>query len=168
MKTPLRNVLAPALALAVSLPSFADSGPYIGAKLGRLDIDIAADVDDPSMTGFIVGYNFGSWALELERNSGEGSVTGPFGGDSIDFDIDTTAAYLAYRSTGDAYFKFKAGWLEEEIEIPDEDESISESDTGFSAGIGVGFRGEILRLELEVTRIEEDAILLGFGLLAQF
>lgn len=42
------------------------------------------------------------------------------------------------------------------------------SDTGFSAGIGVGFRGEIFRLELEVTRVEEDAILLGVGLMAQF
>lgn len=131
MKTPLRSVLAPALALAVSLPTFADtasadSGPYIGAKLGRLDIDIGADVEDPSMKGFILGYNFGSWAVELVRNSGDGSITRPFGGSSIDFDIDTTAAYLAYRSAGEAYFKFKAGWLEEEIEVPDEDEDIKD------------------------------------------
>lgn len=85
MKTPLRSVLAPALALAVSLPTFADtasadSGPYIGAKLGRLDIDIGADVEDPSMKGFILGYNFGSWAVELERNSGDGSITPPYRG----------------------------------------------------------------------------------------
>lgn len=173
MKSLIPFALTSGLILASAMPavaetSAAESGPYLGAKIGRLDIDAGYEVDDPAMTGFVLGYNFGGWAIELERNSGEGSLTEPFGGSSYDFDVDTTAAYFAYRTQGEVYFKVKAGWLEEEIAFDYENENINESDTGFSAGIGAGFRGEIFRIELEVTRIEEDAILLGAGLIAQF
>ncbi|RYZ93284.1 MAG: porin family protein [Moraxellaceae bacterium] len=113
--------------------------------------------------------------------------------------IDTTALYGVYRSSGNLYFKIKAGYLREEVKLTgrgqeadvyvavqngqpievndtkgsqtfstfgfDKKITISETDSGFSGGLGAGYKfTEQLFAELEYTRIEADVNFLSASL----
>lgn len=168
MKKGTSTLLFSAVISLASIPAFADSpstdsneGFYLGAKLGNMYID-QQNFDDPTSKGFLIGYDFGGFAVELERNTAEADWdfdTG-FGSVSGQLDIDTTALYGVYRSEGTVYFKGKVGVINEDIE--DEDGE-SESDTGLTAGVGLGVRAGHLSFEGEFTILETDINLLSLG-----
>ena len=145
-----------ALASLAAAPVFAaagDDGIHFGLKTGVMDVDVGGfDIDAP--LGIVIGFESGLYGAELEANFADGDVEG-FG-----LDFDSFALYGVFRSEGEVYFKAKAGFLRENIDVPGK---ISVNDTGFSAGIGMGARMESLSLEAEYTIIEEDLNFLSIG-----
>lgn len=137
---------------------------YFGAKVGTMMFDFAG-VDDPTNAGVILGKDFGVLAgdigvqVEASTTIDDGSVNTFFFGPS-DVSIDTLAAYGTFRSAGPVYFIGKAGVLREEVDIG----PVSESDTGLSAGVGVGFSLGVAQIELEYTMIEQDVSFLSAGI----
>ena len=106
-----------------------ESGPYIGAKISDLSVDLSSYTDGDT-TGFLVGYSFSpTSSIELEKNVYDVSLFG------IDTEIDIFAIYYAVRTEGEMYLKYKLGYLNEAISKS----IVSKDDTGFSYGIGGGY-----------------------------
>ncbi len=168
------------------------AGPYIGIKAGVFTIDVdeseSLDVDDPSALGFVIGGKFNRFiGMEFEYNQSDdagfdvenSSVEGQL-------DIQTMALYFVFRTPGKVYFKAKAGVLHEKIDGSGGSSSgsggscdflsstcvstsVSEKDTGLSAGVGIGFMlGKSVSLEAEYTIIEEDVGYASAGLNIHF
>ena len=138
---------------------------YLGLKVGSMMVDVS-EFEDADSVGLVAGYKIydnasGSVAIEGEyTNSSSADINGIPG----KWDIDTLAVYLAYRSSGDLYFKGKIGYLDEDISASAFGTSISGSDSGLSVGVGGGWKiGTKSALELEYTMIEEDVNFLSLG-----
>ena len=144
-----------ALASLASAPVYAaagDDGLHVGLKTGLMDVDVGGfDIDSP--LGFVVGFEQGLYGFELEANFAGGDVEG------FDLDFDTFAFYGVFRSEGEVFFKLKAGFLRENVDVA----GFSEDDTGFSVGVGAGARVDNLSFEAEYTIIEEDVNFLSVG-----
>lgn len=136
--------------------------------------------------------------VDLDPAWGNGSAQATFPYAFIDLavnanvDIETTAIYGAYRSSGDLYVKVKAGYLREsstmtltplsfdfyaavyepnmpvefssqkgdgyfETYVGEASAKLSESESGFSGGLGVGYKfSEHFFSELEYTMMNDD------------
>lgn len=168
MKT--RNAIT-ALCLGVSLLSVsafaADSPLYVGIKGGTMMVS-PSEFEDANSFGLVLGYKL------FDNPSGSLAVEGEFTNSSSEkitilnvtgkWDIDTKAVYLAYRTSGDLYFKGKIGYLDEDVNVNIAGASISGSDSGASYGIGGGWKlGKSSALELEYTIIETDVDFISLG-----
>ena len=149
-------VLAAALIAAASTVSANEAdreGLYGGVGVGIMNIDIH-NADRLYNGTLQMGYHFNNnLALELQYTDSltEGDINYNYGyyRSSVSYSVQTLAAYGVYRSSGDVYFKGKAGVLREKV--------LSAKDTGVSAGVGVGFRiSDSAALEFEATIIEKD------------
>lgn len=135
---------------------------YFGAKTGSMIVDASNVKTDPTNVGVLVGYELGvvlgDLALEgeLTTSTSDGEIK-PSG---AKFDVDTIAAYLAFRTAGPFYLKAKGGFMQTDID--------GESDTGASYGIGVGFGIGIAQLELEYTQTSVDPDLAFVSVGVQF
>ncbi|MBN1378305.1 MAG: outer membrane beta-barrel protein [Gammaproteobacteria bacterium] len=136
-----------------------DKNGYAGLKAGPMMIDLGG-IDDPLNIGLVGAYiNDAGFGFEGEFTTSivEGELAGNY-----DVSIQTVAAYATFRTPGDSYFKAKLGLLNEDVEIG----SRSDSDTGSSFGIGVGFNtASGGKFEIEYTIIEEDVNFLSIGYL---
>ena len=158
------TALCASIALLSSTASFAQekqsNGFYVGLQAGKVDVDVnepGVDVDDGDAIGLTLGYVPDMWGAEIQLTNSDIDIT--VDGETVESDYKTVAAYAVFRTRGDAYFKARAGLLREEIET----NFASETDTGFSAGIGAGVRVSIINLEAEFTVLEEDANLFSIG-----
>jgi len=124
---------------------------YFGVKTGPMIVDSSVIKTDPTNVGVLIGYELGvvlgdlAVEGEMTTSTSDGEFKGGFG----KFDLDTIAAYLAFRSAGPIYFKAKGGFLQ----VDDG----SGSDTGVSYGIGVGLGIGIAQVELEYTQTAVDS-----------
>lgn len=151
-----------ALALTFGLCSTALADFYLGAKTGLMMADIeGADVDThPTNVGVSLGYELGvlagDLALEAEftRTAAEGEVEG--GGD---IEVDSNAVYVAFTTAGPLYFKIRGGLQETEVRAG----SGEENERGETFGVGVGFSLGLLRLEAELTSIDDDVNFVSIG-----
>lgn len=138
--------LLAALALIWSCGASAEG--YFGVVAGLMDVDLPGD--SPVNGGLRGGYRWTSgWGVEGEATTSLSD--GEFA--SVDYSLTTVAFYGTYRTPGSVYFAARAGALYEDV-----DAGIANgSDTGLSAGLGVGFEaGEQMNLQLEYTLIETD------------
>ena len=130
---------------------------YYGFKLAYFDMDTIA-VDDPDNAGLVIGYewdnDYGSLGLE-----GEYTTTFEAGKSATEnVELDTGGIYGVYRTRKASnrrmgpYLKLKAGAAYTDITIG----NISEDDSSFSAGIGVGINMTAVSFELEYTSIGDD------------
>ena len=139
-------------------------GPYVGAKLGLMDVD-QGRFDNAQNIGVVLGYDLfsdpvmsGGVELELTTTLVEGDVNV---GTTIDWDIDTQALYGVVRFGDQWYAKLKLGLLREKVSFSP---GGSDSETGLSAGFGGGWRlAPNIALEAEYTRIEEDVAFWSIG-----
>jgi hypothetical protein len=136
------------LGLVAAAPVSA-GGLFFGAKTGPMIIDSSAVKTDPTNVGVLIGYELGVVVGDL---SVEGELTtstsdGKLKPNGTKFDVDTIAAYLAFRTAGPLYLKAKGGFMQVDA---------GNSDTGASYGIGVGFGIGIAQLELEYTQTSLD------------
>ncbi|HEC20247.1 MAG TPA: hypothetical protein ENI97_13015 [Gammaproteobacteria bacterium] len=154
-------VLVGLLSVIMVAPATA-GGLYFGAKTGPMIVDSSMVKTDPTNVGVMVGYELGvvvgDLALEGEftTSTSDGEYKSGFG----KFNLDTIAAYLAFRTAGPIYLKAKGGFLQ-----VDEDGS---SDTGASYGVGVGLGVGIVQVELEYTQTSVDPSLSFLSVGVQF
>jgi hypothetical protein len=143
-------LLALPLTLLLAAPAMAGEVIF-GAKTGPMMIDISG-MDDPTNTGFMVGYQqgvvLGDLAIEgeLTTTTSDGKLNGS------KVSVDTKAIYAALRTAGPFYFKVKGGFLQADRKVG----SSSKSDSGASYGVGVGLGLGITQIELEYTQTSLD------------
>ena len=125
--------------------------------------------------GVLLGYNIIlDVSIEGEFNYGIAGGDIDFFIGSGDTDMWTLAGYGVYRHFFDGVFiKAKAGFIHEDIRMEYEFFGISiddtETDSGFSAGIGCGYRfDDELGIEAGHTVIEEDVDFLSVGITYSF
>jgi outer membrane immunogenic protein len=141
-------LLVGCLGLVAAAPASA-GGLYFGAKTGSMIIDNSNVKTDATNVGVVVGYELGvvlgdlAVEGELTTSTSDGEYKG--GGN---FNVDTAAAYLAFRTAGPIYLKAKGGYLQVSGDV--------KSDSGVSYGLGVGFGIGIAQLELEYTQTAID------------
>lgn len=133
-----------------------DNGFYLGVKGGSLEVDLS-EVDTDTARGILIGYQWDGIAVEFEANDAD--VEFNVNGSTFDADFNSTALYAVTRTEGSVYFKGKLGLLREEIR----NSFAKETETGLSAGIGVGGRIGPVSVETEYTIIESDADLMSLG-----
>ena len=156
------------IGLGLSGPVLAAGNPfYVGVKGGTMMVDLS-EYDDASSLGVLLGYRItddssGSVAVEAEfTNSSSSDIT--VLGKTGNWDINTFAGYLTYRTPGNLYLKGKIGFLNEDINVNIVGANISGSDSGLSIGVGGGWKlGTNAALELEYTVIEQDINFLSLG-----
>ena len=90
---------------------------------------------------------------EFSRTISDGELNGD------DIDVDTNAIYLTFVTPGAAYLKLRAGYIDSEVTIGNN--SSSDDDTSFGAGIGLSTG--ILRFEIEFTQVNDDTDFLTLG-----
>lgn len=146
---------------------------YFGIKAGTMDAD-ADGFKDASNLGLFAGYTFTQDATgelsaegEYTRTFDKGDVrAGPVRGD---WDVESLAGYLAYRTAGSVYVKAKGGYLWRDISVDGLGRGIEGSDTGFSYGAGVGGRfSNKAGIEIEYTVIDDDISFLSLGYFTHF
>lgn len=128
-------------------PAAADM--YFGAKTGPVMID----GPDPTNASIMLGYELGVLAGDLGV---EGELGTTIDKASNGAEVDTAAAYLAFRTAGPLYLIAKGG-------AAYVDPSMGDSETNSSYGLGLGFSLGLLQLEAEFTRIHDDADYLTLG-----
>ena len=144
-----------AVLFAIPLQTFA-GGLTFGAKAGPMLLDVSG-ADDPMNGGVVFGTELGIFVGDLAV---EGELTRTIDSGDDEIEIDTYAAYLAFRTPGPIYFKARGGVLKWELETP----IAEDDDTGTSFGLGVGFSLAIIKLELDYTIIDDDINFLSIGL----
>ena len=144
----IKNIfLAVLLALLTTSQAWAGD-VYFGAKTGPMIIDDSAIKTDPTNIGFLIGYELGllvgdlAVEGEITKSTAKGEVKG--GGK---FDVDTMAAYLAFRTAGPVYLKAKGGFMQVDA---------GSTESGASYGLGLGFGLGLMQIELEYTQATID------------
>lgn len=140
---------------------------YVGAKIGLMDPDRG---DEATNLGVLAGYTLvedsnGAFAVEGEytRTFDDGEIAG------ADWDIETLAAYLAYRTAGDVFLKAKAGYGWWDVNVDRFATRFEDDDWDFTFGAGVGFRfSRKAGLEVEYTVVQEDIDFLSLGFFTRF
>lgn len=142
---------------------------YVGARVGIMDVE-SSGFDAATNAGILLGYEFPSgiplrWGLEAEFTTTLADGDFRLGGVSGDWDIDTQALYLVARAGERLYGKVRAGALREDVSASVGGISVDDSDVGFSAGLGIGWRATAnIDLEAEFTMIEEDVNFFSAGI----
>lgn len=169
-----RLYVAALVSTLVAAPAYAQgtrpANPlYFGVKAASIDAD-APGFDNATNLGAFVGYKIWEDANgavfaegEYTRTLSEGDAPGG------DWDIETLAAYVGYRSAGPWFFKGKAGfgWWDLGVDGPSSPAEADETD--FTFGVGGGFRlNERSGLELEYTQIESDITAISLGFFTRF
>lgn len=142
---------------------------YVGARAGIMDVE-PGGFDAATNAGILLGYEFPSaipirWGLEAEFTTTVADGDFRLGGVSGDWDIDTQALYLVARAGDRLYGKVRVGALREDVSASAGGISVDDSDSGFSAGVGIGWRAAPrIALEAEFTMIEDDVNFFSAGL----
>ena len=103
--------------------------------------------------GNAANISFGGFSTEFDATFADVDIDSYWYNSSSN--LEAYGLYGVYRSSGEAYFKGKAGMVYEKIG--------SMSDTGLSVGVGGGIRLETVSLEAEFTILEEDANYFSVG-----
>lgn len=161
-----RTIVSAVLILACAIASSANAqGLTIALKGGIpiMDLDLSfsnvnSKVDEDNAFGLTIGYEMSrnsTVELELARASAELTVSNSIRSASVDFDVSTVGLYYTQRTVGDLYFAAKFGILREEVSSPDGGTPFD--DTGFSWGVGGGYRmSEDFSIEAEYVKVEAD------------
>lgn len=119
---------------------------------------LSIEADGGGAFGVSLGYGFTSTLsaeLELTASSAEYTLRGPGGSVSLDADIRSIGAYVAYRSLGDFYFGGRLGVVQSTIDYDDNIDD--DSDSGLGIGANVGYRiSEQLEVDGGYTIVASD------------
>lgn len=144
----------------------------VGGKVGTLQSGRDSYTDAQTFT-LMLGYQFNRSVADTGSASIEVELITTYDSGSIkdtraEWDADNIAAYMAYRTTGDIYFKGKLGFYSSDVDVKTNGQSNgSLTDTSFGFGIGLGFRFKSnVNVELEFSSNTSDRIndLSGFSL----
>ncbi|WP_444928549.1 outer membrane beta-barrel protein [Microbulbifer sp. SSSA002] len=130
-------------------------GAYVGGVFGIMDVD--APGNSPFNAGVRAGYTWDSgWGIEVEATDSVIEGEYDYYWSDYDYSLATQAIYATYRrNQRDFYLKGRVGYLREELSV--DNWQAQESDTGLSAGFGIGFNlTDKAVMELDYTLIEAD------------
>ncbi|WP_169392767.1 MULTISPECIES: porin family protein [Psychrobacter] len=147
---------------AVSYGNGYTGQPYVGAKVGKFDLDVDG-AKDPTAYGVVAGYNF-------DPNFGvEAEYVGSDDADYYNGDIDakTYGAYGTYRygfpNTG-LYAKGKLGIAETKVKGSSTFRNVDSSKTSLAGGVGLGYSvNPNFGLEAEYDILNGDTNLMTVG-----
>ena len=157
-------LLSVASVLLIAATPVAAGDLYFGAKTGKAILDASGVSKDATNTGVLIGWEqsvvLGDIGVEAEytTTTGDGEIG------ALKFDVDTIAAYVAFRTGGPIYLKAKGGFLQVDQTILGQ----SGTDSGASYGVGIGFGIGIAQLELEYTQTALDVDLAYVSVGVQF
>ena len=155
------SIIAAAVLFAIATPvSYADL--ILGAKVGPMlvSFDDNETSSDPTNVGLTLGYDFPlrsgiiGFEAEITRSVESGEVNGTL------LDVESQGIYASYSTTGPIYFKAKIGIMDASLVAGD----LSEDEGGETYGLGVGYRINNIKLELEYTSIDDDVAFISFGI----
>lgn len=170
MKTLQKTLIALAVGSLVSVGAQAavsygngyTGQPYVGAKVGKFDLDIAG-ASNPTAYGVYGGYNFDPrFGVEAEYVGSDDANY--YGGD---IDAKTYGVYGTYRhsfaNTG-VYGKAKLGVARTKVDGNSFGYSVSASDTSVAGGLGLGYSvNPNFGVEAEYDIVNSDANLMTVG-----
>ena len=142
------------------------SGNYIGAKAGILNINRDLPFSNGGSVGFLVGHDFpgNEISLEVEATlpvSSAGVDNANFG----DLDVFTLGVFGAYRTKGDLFFKGKLGMVYEYLSIDGGSFGLEGDAINLALGAGLGYRiNDTITVEAEYTSIEADIAFASIGM----
>ncbi len=121
---------------------------YIGIDFGKLKFD-QEFLTDTENIGLAAGYSWNGWGIESVVNFSE-TKSDVWGGDQV---IRMYHLYGTYQTEGQCYFKAKVGLTNERYTIDNREgqEVFDDVHSGIARGIGIGFRLNSVKSELEYT-----------------
>ena len=145
---------------------------YAGLLVGHLNVR-AQGYTDGTAFGAFLGHEFdeasvdgiGNFGIEAEYVQSTVDLTVTGGGYSETFEVDyrNIAAFATFRTSrdyGPLYFKLKAGFNRQFLDV---DDVVDGSESGFTAGMGGGWRIKNRAvLEAEMVVPDSDAFLFTF------
>jgi len=165
--------IAVALVCALSVSTLRAENAYIGASLGIMDADVSG-VDEATNGGLLLGYDVYRHEIFAVSLEGEFTTTVSDGdlqasGSKGDWDIDTQAAYLAFRLGDPFYMKARFGFAWTDVSASINESSFHGSDSGVSWGAAVGWMvTERWGLQLDGTMVDSDVTYWNAGALYRF
>ncbi|MFK7856786.1 MAG: hypothetical protein AB8B79_21895 [Granulosicoccus sp.] len=153
-----------AIAMIFSSGAIADDF-HIGIDFGNLKFDQEFLVDTENI-GLVAGYNWNDWGIESVINFSE-TKSNFSGGDQA---VRMYHLYGTYQTEGQYYFKAKFGLTNERYTIDNREGQrvFNDVHSGIARGIGVGFRLNSVKSELEYTWLGGSLELLTFGIRYEF
>jgi len=166
-----------------------DTNYYIGIK--ALDVkftenaellDGSLEIEDDNGVGIIFGYQFHeNWAIELDYQnvdaqsttyhySRDGAESVPF---SFDVKLNSFGGNVVYKTSGELFFKAKAGIIYEDLEM---NESVSRgnyfseshNNTGFIVAIGGGYIFNHFTFNIDYSKLSTDKDIISAGISYSF
>ena len=149
---------------AVSYGSAAAGQPYVGVKVGQIDVDAPKDA---TAYGIYGGYNFDqNLGAELEYVRSEDKNIN-VNGANLTYDAETYGAYATYRyhfQSTPFYAKGKLGLAKTDVQIKAPGFSSSRDKTSLAGGVGIGFKPtQNVGIEASYSFLNSDANMLGVG-----
>lgn len=146
-------------------PGLAAANAFVGTKVGLMSVSFDNDAveDDPGNAGVILGYAFTSFipALSLELDITRSVAPGRVA--NADLSVETQGLYLSYRSSGTVYFKGRLGFMDASLTG-----NLAEDEGGETYGVGLGWRRNVIALELDYTSIDDDVSYSSIGVIYHF
>jgi len=156
-----------------------ESRMYLGLKTGQTKFDDKIKIDsavisanDDISYGVVGGYKLTSqFAIELEYTTIETDTevvnyckSGSCSKIRGDIEVDTYALYGVYRTSGDLYFKARAGYLYEEVSLVFLGDTFdTKHEREFTASIGGGIKLNLVNIEAEYTSLDSGINLFSLG-----
>lgn len=168
----MKNLIAGGL-LALCPVAAQAEGWYLGATVGLMDVDVSG-FDDATNAGLLAGYDIFTrdiLAISVEAEAtttvSDGDVKS--GAGKGDWDIDTQAAYAAFRLGEQIYMKVRFGVVRYDLSVNTAGNSFSDSDSGGSWGAALGWMfSEQLGVQAEGTLVDSDINYWNLGLTYRF
>ena len=159
--------------LAICSTSATAGGFYLGASTGIVDVDVSG-FDDAVNAGVLAGYDVYtkeiiavSLEAEFTTTISDGDVE--IQGNKGDWDLDTRAAYIAFRMGQRAYLKVRYGVVHNDVTVKIAGFKRSESDTSGSWGGAIGWMfTDHWGMQVDGTMVDSDVTYWNLGVKYQF
>ena len=170
MKYKVRSLLA---ILAVCSTSVDAGRFYLGASTGIMDTNVSG-FDDAVNAGVLAGYDVYTKEIIAVSLEAEFTTTVSDGdveiqGNKGDWDLDTRAAYIAFRMGQRAYLKVRYGVVHNDVTVKIAGFKRSESDTSGSWGGAIGWMfTDHWGMQVDGTMVDSDVTYWNLGVKYQF
>jgi hypothetical protein len=170
MKYKVRSLLA---IVAVYSTAVDAGGFYLGASTGIMDTDVGG-FDEATNAGILAGYDVYtkdiiavSLEAEFTTTVSDGDVE--IQGNKGDWDLDTRAAYIAFRMGQRAYLKVRYGVVHNDVTVKVAGFRRSESDTSGSWGGAIGWMfDDNWGMQVDGTMVDPDVTYWNLGVKYHF
>lgn len=168
----LKNAFAGILFAICAVAARAD-GWYLGASAGVVNTN-SNGFDDATNAGLLIGYDvytkdIFATSIETEFTTSVSDGNVKISGTKGSWDVDTQAAYVAFRLGEKFYIKTRFGVLRSEISLDIAGNSLSDTDSSMSWSGALGWMfNQHLGIQADGTLIDSDTTYWNLGLVYRF